>query len=187
MTDECQRALQPQDVSLETSQTIQVQIVGRLVQQQYVEARQHQRSQTNSCCLAAGQRVHVLGQQSLGQTKFAPHLPSSNVKVGGTQRKPGIEGIAVPIIGANHRATKVCGGGIKLDICCSNARAPPDIVGNGLVKPLRLLVEVANGGRWRRGCHRAIISVHEPSQNPKQRRFANTVGADEAHPMSRIK
>ena len=80
-------AVEPGDPALEPVEPVEVEVVGRLVEQEHVEAGEQQGGQARPGRLAAGQRRRRLVEQPRRQPEVGPHLADAGVEVGAAERR----------------------------------------------------------------------------------------------------
>ena len=81
------RRAQVVDPALEAIEAVEVEVVGRLVEQEHVEAGEQQGGQPGPGRLATGQRRRRLLQQPRRQAQLGPDLADARVEVGAAQRR----------------------------------------------------------------------------------------------------
>ena len=159
VTDDHAASAHVGDEPLQPGEPLEVEVVGRLVEQEHVEPREEERRETNASSFATGEHRQPLVQQSLGQAEVGPHIGHARIKVGRTQRQPPVECIAVLVacvgIASGHR----CSRGIQCGGRCGDARSSFQVLAHGLVRTLWLLRQIADVGRGRRECDRATVSM----------------------------
>ena len=116
------------DEPFEPIEAVEVEVVGRLVEQQDVELRQHQRCQADPRRFAARQRRHRLGEQTLGKVEVGPHRSDAHVEVGRAERQPPIERVAVPIVRAGLAGCQLGCRRVQLGLRSHHAGSPADEV-----------------------------------------------------------
>ncbi len=170
---------------LQTGKSVEIEIVGRFVQQIHVEVGEQQRGESDSGRLATRQRGHRLFEQSILQAELGPHRPDPRVEVGAAQRQPAIERIRVAIVGAEIAPGKCNGGAIQLGRGRGDPRAPTEELTHGfVVTAFGLLGEIADRCGRRHGHDGARIERLEARQHAQQGGLAHSVRADEAHTPS---
>ena len=85
------------DEALEPVQAVEVEVVGRLVEQQHVEAREQDRGQRGAGGLAAGQRRGLEVEQAGVEPEVAQHGLRAGVEVGAAERQPALERLGVAV------------------------------------------------------------------------------------------
>ena len=81
MADGNHGSLDPADVVLQPLHRVEVQVVGRFVQQQHVRVLQNQTAQVHTGFLAAGETVKKLGAHILGDGQAVGHLAHRRLRV----------------------------------------------------------------------------------------------------------
>ncbi len=103
MADQRDAGRRAGDEPLQPRQAVEVEIVGRLVEQEHVEAREEQRGQADPAASPPDSVVIGWLEQPLGQTELGPHLGRSACQVGSTERQPAIERGGVAVVGPGRR------------------------------------------------------------------------------------
>ena len=184
VADEHDGRLQLGDPPLEALQPGEVEVVGRLVEQEHVEPGQQQRRQPGPRRLAAGQRGGRLGQQAAGEPEVGPHLPDAGIEIGAAEGQPPLEGDGVAVVGARRAGGEGGRRRVELGVGIGDAGAAGEERVHRLVRARRLLGQVADGGRRRRALDATALERHEPGEGLQQRRLADAVGADDADPLA---
>ena len=179
MADEHRAGPQTRDEALEQGEPVEVEVVGRLVEQDDVEAAEQQRRQTGAGRLPARQRRHrevrVDVEAHLRQDRGQPV-----VEVGRAQGEPLLERDGVLVVGPRRPRPERLGGGVHPLLRGGHARPPGEVGPQRLARaPLGLLGEVADDGVRRGEPHRARVGRVLARQHPQQRRLAGAVRADE--------
>jgi len=168
---------------LEPLQPGEVQVVGRLVEQEHVVARQQDRGQTGAGRLAAGQGHRLGVEQVCWQAEVGADLQASYVQIGPAQVQPALEGGAVGVVRTGRLFGERRGRGVEGELCRPDAGTPGQERGERLPgSPVRLLRQQTHRGRRRRERHRARIRGEQPGQGREQRRLARTVGTHHTEP-----
>jgi hypothetical protein len=145
LEDACDRALEEgavvrddhgaagalRDEALQPCQAVEVEVVGRLVEQQDVEAGEQDRGERRARGLATGERHRLQVEQGGIQPEVAQDRLGALLQVGATEREPRLERAGVALRGAGRiRRQLVRGGSQRLRVC--DAGAPREV----MVQPL---------------------------------------------------
>jgi len=110
VTDDDAARTHPGDEPFQPSQAVEVEVVGRFVQQEHVEAGEEQRRQADPSRFPAGEHRQPFVQQPFRQAEVRPHIGHTRVEVGRAQRQPTVECIAVRIarisVAGSHRRSR---------------------------------------------------------------------------------
>ena len=146
------------DEALQPGQTVEIKVVGRLVEQQHVIAGQQQRREPRPAGLTAGQRCH-LGVEVDAKTEIPGDLAGTFVEVGPAQSQPALEQ------GRIFLPTAVCHGfrgGVHRDLRRRNTSAPAEELQHRLrFVALLLLRQIPNGGVGRTQGDAALVRLHD--------------------------
>ncbi len=181
MADHHGAGAQAGDEALQPVQPVQVEVVGRLVEQEDVVAAEQQRGEAGAGGLAAGQRRSSAWSRSTSRPSSAATCAGPLVQVGAAEGEPALQSVRVRVVGARpprrraprwrrpsrpaRRLTPV-----------RRARNSPD----RLARPaLRLLRQVADGRRGRAERDRALLAWDQPGEDTQQRGLARAVGPDQ--------
>ena len=116
------------DESLETVQSVQIQIVGGLIQQQDVVAGQQQRGQTDPRGLAPGQRRHRR-RQVHREAEVIEHGSGPLRQVGRAQREPPVKGGGIGVVGGRRRtAGQRVGGPVQCPLGLGDAGSTAEMI-----------------------------------------------------------
>ncbi len=170
---------------LEPRQPVQVEVVGRFIEQDHVEAAQQQGCERHPGQLAAGEcsgrccRVDGIGH--IGEDR-----QHALIEVGGAGGHPVIEGRRVSVIrprcsGAERLRRSLQGGSRRRRPCA----APKVRRHRFATVPLVFLGEPADEGVGRRRAHRTSQWRVHSREQLEQRRLAGTIGADHADHIAR--
>ena len=186
--DEHDATAQAGDEGLEPVEPGEVEVVGRLVEQDDVEAAEQQGGQRRAGRLPARQRGHE-GVVADVEPELAEHRGDAVLEVRGAAREPVVEGDAVCRVGAGRvaapsaarrRLHRLGGGG--------GAGAAGDVVGDGLAgDALVLLRQPADervAGSRRDGAGQRGRLAGEEAQ---ERGLARAVGADDPDDVARAR
>ena len=181
MRDEDDTGREVVEEPLEPREAGEVEVVGRLVEQEDVEARQQDSRQRGAGRLAAGEARHLaLGARA--EPDVAQDGAGARLEVLAAEREEAVEGIAVgdgelgllaePARQLVHRVLRG-----------ADAGAPSEVGEHRLaLAGLRLLRQQADGA----AAHDlAAIGLLEPRQHPQQGRFADPVRADDPYAVAR--
>ena len=172
------------DEALQPREAVEVEVVGRLVEQQDVEAREQDRGQRGTRGLAAGERHGLEVQQRRVQPEVAQDGLRARLQVGAAEREPGLERLGVAVRGAGRIAREIVRGGLDERVGGGDAGAPRQVVVQPLAgRAVGLLRQIAGGAG--RQPHVALVGLVEPGEQPQQRRLARPVGADDAQHIAR--
>jgi hypothetical protein len=167
------------DEALQAVEPVEVEVVGRLVEQQHVEAREQDRGQGRARRLPARQRGGLELQQRGVEPEVAQDGLRPRLEVGAAERQPGLErarvGVGRPGLARRHRV----GGGVHARVGGRHPGAPREVVLEALAgRAVGLLRQVARrpGGQ----AHAAAVGAVDARQQPQQRRLARAVGPDHA-------
>ena len=127
-----------------------VQIVGRLVEQEDVVAGQQQRGEVDTGRLATRQAGHRLAADVAGQSEGSEDPGGALLNVRTAQGEPALECGGVGVVRSRLLLDQQRRGLVQVLQRAGDAGAPGDEAVNALTRaPLRLLGEVANGGGGR--------------------------------------
>ena len=182
VADDHNAGVQGVDPALQAIEPIEIEVVGRLVEQVHIEARQQQGGESDPRAFPARQRGGRLVEQLRRQTEVVPHPGDASIEIGSAQRQPALQGDVVasgrPRVGA--LAGESVSGGVQLGGCRGDAGAPVEMVTNRLgAIATALLSQVADRRRWRRQLDPAAVRLQPPGEDSEQRRLANAVRSDE--------
>ncbi|CAM5731832.1 hypothetical protein STENM223S_02795 [Streptomyces tendae] len=164
----------------EAFEAVQVEVVGRLVEQEDVVAGQQQRGESRAGGLAAGQGGHRLVEADV-QAEDGGDLLGAFVEVGAAEREPPLQGGGVGVVRAGRAVDQALGGLVHGVLGLGDAGAAGQEGAHGLAgPPLRLLREVADGGGGRGEPQLALLGRGEPGEQAQQRGLAGAVGSDQA-------
>ena len=146
--DDDQRCVDVLEKPLEPFETVEVEIVRRLVQKQDVVPRQQDRCERGPCRLAAGQPRRVSIERTL-ETQLAEHRTRARVEVASTQeeesRQRPLVAVAAGLVRRERRRRSA-----QLLLRCSNARPALQQLSQRLTRArLGLLRQVADRERRR--------------------------------------
>ena len=90
------------DEALQPGEAVEVEVVGRLVEQQDVEAREQDRRERGARRLAAGQRGGLQVEQRRVEPEVAQDGLGARLEVGAAEREPALERVGVAVRGAGR-------------------------------------------------------------------------------------
>ena len=102
VADDHHAGAQAEHPRLEPGEAVEVEVVGRLVEQEHVESRQQQRGQRRPRRLTARQHERRPIEQFRRESEVGPHLTDAGVEVGRPERHPLVERRAVRVVAARH-------------------------------------------------------------------------------------
>ncbi|MDQ1112324.1 hypothetical protein QE418_001772 [Microbacterium testaceum] len=179
-------AAEPAHERLETLQPVEVQVVGRLIEQGDVETRQQQSCQTHARGLASGQTRH-LGIRTDFQPQVGEHHRHPLVEVGGAAREPSFEGCRVGIVGSDsRRIAERWRRGIHLAGRLGGARPSGDVLRDRL--PGHALVFLRQPADERVGgseADRSRLRLVDAGEQAQQSRLTGPVRPDYTDDVSR--
>ena len=133
VADEQHRRVEADHPRFEAVESVEVEVVGRLVEQEDVEARQQQRGQRAPGRLATGQRCRRPIEEPLGQSEFRPRLADARVEIRGAQCEPPLQGDRVPIVAARSSGGEIGGRLVEFGLRGRDAGTPGEEPTNRLV------------------------------------------------------
>ena len=134
------------DEPLQPRQAVEVEVVGRLVEQQDVEAREQDRGQRRARGLAAGERRGLQVEQRGIQPEVAQDRLRALLQVGAAEREPRLERVGVAVRGAGRVRRQLVRGGLHARVGGGDAGAPREVVVQPLAgRAVGLLRQVAGG------------------------------------------
>ena len=167
--------------ALELIEAGQVEVVGRLVEQQDVVAGQQQRREADPRRLAAGQPGHE-GVESHTGGDLGDHFLGPLVQVGPAEGEPVLERVPVALVGAVPPGGQLLGRLVEGPLRDGHTGAPSERGQHRLPRtPLVLLRQVAEAGRRRTDHDAARLRRDVPGQRAQQRGLARAVDAHEPH------
>ena len=198
LQDPCDRALEERAVvthdddatgevveePLEALQSGEVEVVGRLVEEEHVEPAQQDRGQRRARGLAPRERVGGNVEQVLGHSEVGDHAAGARVEIGSPGTEVRVERSAVGV-GDGVVARGRCQGrgrALELRLGRGDARSAGQERRQGLARPFGLLGQVADPQRRRCRDDRSPIGPVEAGQEPEQGRLAHAVGPHHAEP-----
>ena len=180
--DDDQARLQRTAELLELLEAGKVEVVGRLVEQEDVVARQQHRGERGPGRLAARQRRGFSSEVDR-QAEVVAHLPDAYVEIGATQAEPALQGRAVVIVGAGGALGEGLGRPVERGLCRGHAGPALEERRERLAGPaIRFLREQADirgrGGQR----HGATVGHEQPGEGRQQGGLAGPVRADDPEP-----
>ncbi len=184
VADEQHRGGQRDDPLLEMIEPVEIEVVGRLVEQVHVEPGQQQGGQPRPRRLTARQRGGGLAEQSVVDAEPVVHLTDPCVEIGGTQRQPPLQRAVVSISGGRRLVDQGGHRGIELHLGLSDAGATEQQFAHGLRRAMGLLAQPTDGRGGRRQAHLATVGRELTGRDREQGGLADAVGADHADPIA---
>lgn len=179
VADDDRAGAQPGDVPFQPFQTVQVEVVGGLVEQEDVVAGEQERGKSRAGGLAAGECGHRQ-VESDGETQVRGDLLGPLVQVGATESEPALQRLGVRVVGTGRPVDEGLRGGVHRGLGIGDARAAGQELAHGLVgAALRFLRQVADRGGGRGEPQLALLRLVETGEQPEQRRFTGAVDSDE--------
>jgi hypothetical protein len=176
--DRDQRRRQPEDEPLQPLEAVEVQVVGGLVEQEHVEARQQQGRQLDPGRLTAREVRRGAVKHLARQAELGGHRPGAGVDVGAAEREPAVEGGGVRVVGPRHAPGEGTGGGVEAGAGGGHAGAPGQQPAHRLaVRGPRLLRQIADGGGRRSEANAAVLRQLETGEGLQESGLARPVGA----------
>ena len=188
MADECHGSLEAEYPPLQPVQSIEVEIVGRLVEQHDIEPREQQRRQRDPCGLATGQRDGRLGADSFGEPRSANTCPARASK-SATRARATVQGLAVLVVRAGRPLpTRVSQRRARAGQRRFRSCAEETIDGLG-VGAFGFLRQIPDRCRRRARSSDPSITVdrdrRSPGERAQQRRLPDSVRADDTDTLPR--
>ena len=177
---------QAADEPLQPVQAVQVEVVGRLVEQEHVVPGQQQGGQARPRRLPAGQRRHrrvqVDPQAQVGRDRVQPL-----VEVGPAQRQPPFQRLGVVLaLGQVEALGQGVGRAVQLVVRRGHPGPAADEPAHRLARPpLRLLRQVADRGRRWVEADRAVLRHRQSGQQGQQGRLSGPVNSDQTDDVAR--
>ena len=167
------------DEPLELVQAGEVEVVGRLVEQQDVVPGQQQGGQPDAGGLPAGQAGHRRVERD-SRRDLGDDLLGALLEVGAAEGEPVLERVAVGVVGAGPALGQVVGRGVERGLRGGHPGPPGQRGEDGLPRPpLVLLRQVAERGRRRAGDDGAGLRRELAGQRAQQGGLAGAVHADQ--------
>jgi hypothetical protein len=171
---------QPGDEPFEDVEPAQVEVVGRLVERDQVEAGQQQRRQPGPRRLAAGEAGHCR-VEGHAEPDLVEHGRRPLVEVGAAEGQPALQRGRVAVVGPVRPGAERGRGVVHRDLRGGHAGAPGQVGTDRLARPRRaLLRQVADDGVRRVQRDGAGVGCALAGQDAQQRRLAGAVRADQA-------
>ncbi len=172
--------------ALEAVEPGEVEVVGRLVQQEHVEARQQDRREVRPGGLPAGEGRHLEVERAFGQAEVGEHRADARIEVGGAEREVLVERVRVEIGGAFVDPGERVAGLVEAQLGRGHSGAAGEERAHGLAgAPVGLLRQVADGRGGRRADDRSGVGRLDAGEDAQQRALAGAVGRDDADPAPR--
>ena len=128
MRDDHRAARALGDEALEPLEAVEVEVVGRLVEEQDVEAREQDRRQRGAGGLAAGERDGLEVEQRGIEAEVAQDRLGARLEVGAAELEPGLERLGVAVGGARGVRGQLGGRGLHARVGGGDAGAPREVV-----------------------------------------------------------
>ena len=169
------------DEGLQPAQTVEVEVVRGLVEEQDVHPGQQDRGQRQPGPLPARQRGGRLVEHPLVEPEVLADLGDPGVEVGRADRHPALQRGVVPARRVGRARGDLGGGRLELGRGLGHAGAAGQQRPAGLAgTALRLLREQGDGrGRWG-DRHRAGVGSQPAGEHGQERRLADPVRAHDA-------
>ncbi len=165
--------------AFEAVQAVEVEVVGRLVEEEDVVAGEEEGGETGAGGLAAGERGHRLVQAD-GEAQCLGGLPRPVVEVGAAQGEPALQGRRVGVVGSGGAVDEGLGGLVHGPLGLGDAGTAGQELPDALAgAALRLLREVADGGGGRGQAQLAPFRCGQPGEHPQEGGLARAVGPHE--------
>ena len=182
--DHDQRCVDFLEKPLEPLETVEVEIVRRLVQQQDVVSRQEDRCERDACGLTTGQARRVSVEHEL-EAQLAEDRPRARVEVTAAQEEESRQRPLVAVVAGLVRRERRRSFA-QLLLRCSNTGAALQKPSQRLAPArLRLLWQVADREGRRVVRDGPGVRLLEARHHPEQRGLADAVRSDEADPAER--
>ena len=124
-----------------------------------------------------------MGEQSIDEAEFGPHLADARVNVSCTQRHPPLEGIGVAIVGTGRTGCQIQRCGFQLVVCRGYTGSSGQELPHGFIgMTFGFLGEVSNDGTRRCCDYRAGIRRKLMTEHAQQRGLADAIGTNQSHP-----
>ena len=180
MTDQDGPGPQALHERLQLGEPVQVEVVGRLVEQEHVVPAEQQRRQRSPRGLAPGQGGHGLIELR-GQSQPIRDRAGPLVQVRPAEREPPFQRAGVVLVRAGRPGRQRVRGGLHRLVRRGDAGAPGQELPDGLARaPVRFLREVADRRARRAHRDRAGVGRAHACQHAQQRGLARAVHADQA-------
>ena len=166
--------------ALEPVEAREVEVVGGLVEQEDVEAREQQRREVGPRGLAPGQGGHLRVEQLGGEAQVVGDLLGALLEVGATEVEPALEGRGVGVVGTRDALGERGRRGLQDGRRGRDPGAASDEPAHGLAGHAGgLLRQVPDAGRRRRHRDGALVGRRQTGQQAQQGRLPGAVDADE--------
>ncbi len=170
--------------ALESLQTVEVEVVRRLVEQEHVVAGEEDRRKRDPRSLPAGQAVASAFEVDV-EAEVGAHRPGSRLEVGTPERQVALERMGVALLRDLATGERSCGV-LELTLRAEHAGSTAQRHDDRLTRlDAPLLLEIADRQRLGSTTDGALVGRFHPGQEAEQRRLADTVGADETDPRMR--
>ena len=179
--DHDEAAASPLQEGLEAFEAVEVEVVGGLVEQHDVVARQQERREGDPGRLAPGEGRHLEREQRGLEAEVGGDRGAARLEVGAAEGEVVLERERVPVVGARAAVGERLGRGAERGLGLGHAGLAGEEGRDGLAgEPLALLGEVADGRLRRRGRDLAGVGRLEAGEDPEQGRLADAVRPDDA-------
>ena len=186
MAHQDHRGVESGHPALDPVEPVEIEVVGRLVEQEDVEPGEQQGGQARPGGLPTGQRRRRLVEQSGRQPEVRPHLADAGVEVGAPQGEPLVEGGGVMVVRVVPVGSERRRGRFQVAVGSRHAGAAGEIGAHGLGRGAgRLLGQVADGGGRRGAEHSAPIRRDLAGEGAQQRRLADAIRPDDSDALAR--
>jgi hypothetical protein len=186
MGDDRQRGLGAAGEGLEPLEPVEVEVVGRLVEQQHVEACEQDATERHSCRLSPGQHSRGAGRELSSDPEILERLGGPRFEVAASEVEPAVERRGVGVVCAWAPVGESLGCGLERPAGDGHAGAASEEVEHRLAwPPVGLLRQVPHRGAGRTGHHRAAARLLEAAEHAQERGLADAVWADDADASAR--
>jgi hypothetical protein len=174
----------PVDEPLQPVQSVEVQVVRRLVEQEDVVPGEQQRREAGACGLTTRQRGH--GRRGPdAEAHLSEHRTHPVVEVRATEGEPAFQRMSVAVVSPRISASERVRAGIHLALRLGDSGTPGEEVCDRLARtPVGLLREIAHRGARRVAGHEALVRPVEPGEQAEKRRLPGAVGSDESDDLT---
>jgi hypothetical protein len=167
------------DEPLQPGEAVEVEVVGRLVEQQDVEAREQDRGQRRARGLPTGEPDGLPVEQRGIQPEVAQDRLRPLLQVGAAEREPCLERLGVAVPRAGRVGRQVARGGLHACVGDRDPGAPGEVVLEPLAgRSVGLLRQVAGGPGGQ--LHVTAVGAIQPGEQAQQRRLPGSVRTDDA-------
>ena len=167
------------DERLEPLQAGEVEVVGRFVEEQHVEAAEQDGGERRARRLTTRQDAHRGVEQPNRQPDVVAHGAGARVEVGAAGREVRVERVGVRVGRRVRRVGQRGRGPFELGFGGGDAGATPEELEHRLVAALGFLDEVSDAQRRGRRGDRAPVRAFLTGEDAQQRALAHTVRTDD--------